>query len=1300
MSQEFEGPPKPVVMNEDPLLALRSEQMPIIQKRIAGVLDRLDIELVTNSELPQKTPIAEAAEGAFQQGSPYAFGTSSESSEKSVVSATGPQEPARAVVVDSVLDPVLATPAASPQELVPGTDVVEPKPQQIKPQRRAQKRNQMPVEADDVRLAREAKKTEEKAAKDLENERLLTAIPEGAFVLTNPSDPSIPGEKYTRKGGKIFGENNSRKNVAGDVLRIMREQGWVAIREVAPIKQTVDQPADVIVAATVEEEPLLIKKYRNEEGQLCAVKRKGDLYGYEVEGDTDPILYVYDKGQMDALSADWEEVDETTVVTSVKQEGKTEVLTAEYLLTVVADAQKFMLESPSGKGKMPYIRSGNDVYLLSREGTFDSSQPETESVLERLNKKTPWKVVLVELKEDVVQEEVTPLEKTSQEIPILDLKDVVEVQPGAFFALNVGAESMYTGKEGDIVVRRNTDGYQLLGTNGEIIGEAYDETRVRNIAKEEQWVPHVGAVTGGEQKKGPEDYGELSEGDVWVWRGTDGSERRITINNLIRVYGALVANTHDTADGMMMDDSSDKEVRVCKEANIEVLRAKLQEQGFVRERRGSRSEKDILPKTERQDDIMSQVEKLKIKVGEARLQYVTADYKEKSAWAKLRRIFGAKNISVDPNGLDARTTKESYERLLMELQEVEVAELKTGGLSGQELRDRMGGMLRYYQLDERVALANTRNQVKIEQLRFKPKEGEKTSIAQKTALELRNNIQGAAALAENIGRWYNKLPRWKKYTMAGVSLGAGALGGAAVGGGVVLIRRAMATAGLAVMGDTAIGTWQEGKREQAATEQRAAYFKTLDAHKESGTYDFELLSNFLQQDIRNLDEKFQKQKKQDFIRRSAVWGVSVAGMFGGAWLASHARDLFSGAHGVSGTGNVNQFLHDRASAPGAAASAAQASVAEAAAPASSAPMARIAETMGHPAPVNLPRVDALLRGYEVTEADGRRGLWGIIDRHLPEGMPRGDRSRVISALEKVIQEKLRTLSPEELKLVGFPTGKIGEIYAGSTIDFTKLLNAEEIQSALGEESTVSAVTTEMGEKAVQGAGKAVEVVSQSTSAPAVAEAVASQATISVPVVSPMDEAANEAVFSRLADAPMMPSDPTEAVQTALAEDAQKFTALNSPRSMAQFFAENPERKDVYVRTIGDVRKSIFLTQPLASRDGFMKGEFWVAKYDYTINRSLGVVNMSRALEAFQEMRVGAMSSYVRERYPLHPSQLESLMRLVSIAQDPKMFGSVGLPGNSETIDQYTRRIAALAAATNKERVLGALIRGRSNLLVA
>jgi ribosomal protein L12E/L44/L45/RPP1/RPP2 len=57
----------------------------------------------------------------------------------------------------------------------------------------------------------------------------------------------------------------------------------------------------------------------------------------------------------------------------------------------------------------------------------------------------------------------------------------------------------------------------------------------------------------------------------------------------------------------------------------------------------------------------------------------------------------------------------------------------------------------------------------------------------------------------------------------------------------------------------------------------------------------------------------------------------------------------------------------------------------------------------------------LLEDHVLTSADGKQGLWGVIESRLPEDMPQAEKAKAAAALEKMIAQKLETMSPEEQK---------------------------------------------------------------------------------------------------------------------------------------------------------------------------------------------------------------------------------------------------------------------------------------------
>ncbi len=92
-----------------------------------------------------------------------------------------------------------------------------------------------------------------------------------------------------------------------------------------------------------------------------------------------------------------------------------------------------------------------------------------------------------------------------------------------------------------------------------------------------------------------------------------------------------------------------------------------------------------------------------------------------------------------------------------------------------------------------------------------------------------------------------------------------------------------------------------------------------------------------------------------------------------------------------------------------------------------------------------------LQDYNLTRADGPRGLWGVLESRLPEGLSEAQQNTMVQKLENIIAERLAEMTPEQQGEVGFRSGDINRIYAGETIRFSELLTAEDIQKVVGGE---------------------------------------------------------------------------------------------------------------------------------------------------------------------------------------------------------------------------------------------------------
>ncbi|MBP9727815.1 MAG: hypothetical protein KBD27_00395 [Candidatus Moranbacteria bacterium] len=735
-------------------------------------------------------------------------------------------------------------------------------------------------------------------------------------------------------------------------------------------------------------------------------------------------------------------------------------------------------------------------------------------------------------------------------------------------------------------------------------------------------------------------------------------------------------------------------------------------------------------------------------VNEARFDYVTTDYHQSKAWKKMTGFFD-KLRGKERNDPDTESAKQRYELALTNLQEARLEELKGLGLSGEELHKKMAGMLMYFKYDERINLANDRSTVQSENKKFPGK---------------------VADFIEDMGKAYNKLTPAQKITLAVGILGTSALlgvtggtAGAAVGAGMMGVRRVIASLGAGVGLDALTGQGTEYLRKRSATEEHDAEIAELKvlntpltaSSVEQGISEeaLEKLNSFLSKDIESLDQKFQSQKREQFWRRTLVWGTAVGAS------AYFTYKAFLGGAGSSGAGTPS--LEDRAREFNRLhATTGEASVAERAVSASGgvaaefdpkASFSDIASPTG-PKPVgtlnlngilgarpediitpggvesvppsstptypysadygrdsvlepmkpslsaeSVARVATLREDYTVTSADGKKGLWGILEKRLPEGVRPADQNRIIASLENLMRKDLAKMSPAEQAIAGFPKGTLDLIYKGDVIQFDKFpsLTPERIQAIMDGQSVTPSVVDRVTD------------VAQATASDV------SETSSGIPV-SPMDHALNEETITRLANQPMVTPDPVAAVQeqnwaetparpapgTIPAETTRSVSPVSeiSPNELgnrvdlATYMADHPELTPSYQATLSGIKTDIFSMPDVIPKNGA-----YMVQIDggYQIGTQGGVY-MDRVLETHQELRTGVISPYEYDRrpFPFKSTQVERLARLVRAACHPKMFGETGRVLEGEKVDQYLKRIAALATVSHKEREIAYLIGGR------
>lgn len=915
----------------------------------------------------------------------------------------------------------------------------------------------------------------------------------------------------------------------------------------------------------------------------------------------------------------------------------------------------------------------------------------------------------------------------------------------AFQPLGPGEQATYKGDRGLVTIERDSLSglYWITDEGVDNQGPAiYTEEDVRNNAELEKWQRvETSPKEPNPELRGrdPRNYDELFEDDVWVLYDTSGKmSKKWIIGEIYKKKGTTYAGVEEM-------NGNDKTEPIVE---IEVLRRTLQEQGFVLQQSGETSERALdgsapKPAVEAKDsDKMTEVERLKLLLDGDRLEFVTVDYKQNTAWSKvtgkIRALLGGER-----NDADTRIAREKYENALIALQNAQIEDIKTQGLTGDELRIRMGEMLMYYKYDERVKLFETRTRV---------------------AAEQKGWPQKAWDTYEKIGTKYNALPSKVRIGIAvgGLALAGGLAfaGAAGAAAGTLALRRALASFAAGASLNTLADKGAEGVRKYRVGKEHDREMTRLGAlENQPPEVTLELLEKFLAKDRENLDTKFQRQKLEQILRRTFILGGS--GLASTYFSFKGISDFLSGGvrSAADQAQDLERVMRERGiKPPGAGASAAEtgrltrsmapatsasgaerASMASSPASASSAPTAaltpeRPVSAPGATTPIASPRVVEFAPGkpvtpeitsiqkiHEVTSADGKRGLWGILDKRLPEGFE-GDKNRAIQALQNAMRAKLDAMSPADRASLGFPKGlpdgrvNLDFIKPGDKIDFGALLTPQEIQDALdGKLADTPRSAVSVAEQVAKGVnevgGKVTSVVANDLSPAELETAMkgAEDEMIGQDRVK-YGYTLDEQKALRLAEDQMIRDELAKDKMTATlsgqsyddarnAFTAKEFAAsqvVETKATALSAFEQAPAevKTQMMLRTTGNIRQALFLTPELMA-DTRMN-----APFDYTINRgAMGFVQMGRITEKFAEFHSGQFNRFNRMAFPLHPSQVDQVVRLVSLAQDPRFFGTAGLPKSVETVDQYTRRIAHLALSSGKEKELFMLLQGRRNSLI-
>lgn len=798
-----------------------------------------------------------------------------------------------------------------------------------------------------------------------------------------------------------------------------------------------------------------------------------------------------------------------------------------------------------------------------------------------------------------------------------------------FRVLKNGEEQHYlAGDDTLFIVRKKKDGYYFVNGDGELSGPITQDA-MRHQAEAENWrlIEDDPAAPVKEVKKAaPEKEAPLSE----FYPLQDGERQKYfiperegecTVEKFPEGYRFYFGAKYDPEDEPLTIFlySEDEMRRTVKEAHWEVRGEILKSKEVLPDQATPAVE--VKGKNEGDRGVLQEkIDVLKTEVAEFRYKYAEMDYEKTSAWKTLKGFFR----NMTPDGKDDADTaywSSEYHQKLMTLQNLELEQIKQSGLKGEALKERMAGLLQYYKYEQATALYNDRTQVRMD----------------------RQNFVGKAwGKWEEMVKGYGKLSLSKKVLIGvglfGVSVATGGVGAA----GVLVLRRMMGATGLALTTDALLeGLLDKKSQEKAKKEIEQFQEKNFDADDSDLT--FQKYASQVSFEIERLNRKLQDKKLLALARKELSLGAGALGMLGGSLAAQAISDHWGTS---SGTEGAPASSVGAASAPEAASSvpaeASASGVEQAPSAAQETPDVTPAETQGF-------KVE--FERYQVTDADGKRGLWGILEQHLPEDMlPQAEKNRIIQSLENIIQQKLDHMSAAEFKEVGFPKGNVGQIYAGTEIDLGRLLTPDEIQAVMeGKDVTLPYV----------------EAPSH----------VGGERLVSSPVPDTAHPVAPQEAVSGQATALQSSSVKPAPVFTPQNELIQKNISFTDPKA---YLTEHPENLSRYNSTLGRLRMGIFMMNP---------GEAGVPiEYDYTLNgEKLGSTKISQVLQDLKGFDRGVFQNldYDRVKNPLHYDQMKELGKFMQASE--KAFGpQVSLVEAGESIDHYTRRMATAALRTGKE----------------
>lgn len=446
------------------------------------------------------------------------------------------------------------------------------------------------------------------------------------------------------------------------------------------------------------------------------------------------------------------------------------------------------------------------------------------------------------------------------------------------------------------------------------------------------------------------------------------------------------------------------------------------------------------------ETLYQKINRLNEEVTDLRRRYVQEDGDQTSLRKKLASFL---RVRTD---FSQGEWRKLYEEKIIELQQAEVAMMQgemdeTGKrLSRVQTKEGMERLLRYYKLDEHLNLIEERTRYQAEHKDF--------------PVMILDSL-GA------LGRRYNALSFKQKMmltaALAGVAGGAALAGGAVTGAATALmwLKRGAAGAGVAV-GMEAI--WEKKAKDKRGAQAGEEVDRQLAGLSGSMSEpDFSGLSALLEADARAGDAALQQEKRASTLRKAGA--ITVGGLVGGSTLLSGFDETSVVQESADGREAVMTPAEEGSGG-------ARENLTTSSAAVQTPPSLDI--THGLPFGLTTDLSESPGEGMVYDPGSGGtlsesakfpEGLNGLREAHTVQpgesvwrilearaaGLEGAQKTYFIDALK----DRLGELSPQEVREMGITTGSLDKLIPGETIDFSKHLTPDVVQTAWEEAHAVA-----------------------------------------------------------------------------------------------------------------------------------------------------------------------------------------------------------------------------------------------------